>query len=349
MCSSDLISLRKVQPADTPLPLGYGENKGLKSGVARSVSSGRETIDRVFVKGSEQNIDPSNYGKFSEIYYAGQFIRHAVYDAKSRSLMLPSGGKIWYNGSVFKPYRPVVGDTPVTNLYQYIGKVDDESGLPNNPTYTASVPEVGNTDGYTLYEVTPDRLAVQVAGYTPAYNGHIVDGLYDGTDIYPKRTGKVDSVDTPDTTNIDTYDELPQPSASTLNKIYHVSDNDKWYIGTFDQDRDPQYDFEELDGKNAPLVDFYDKDDDCPDYTQCSIKGEVMTVIFQSGMLAGKEFELNTNTDGTVVTPYIDGLGRKFEIVPQEIDGQVMPSPVGGYMPKSGDKYAIFHCRLLFS
>ena len=74
-------------------------------------------------------------------------------------------------------------------------------------------------------------------------------------------------------------------------------------------------------------------------YEDCLIEGETMTVIFQSGMLAGKEFEVKYIHDAT------DGKkARRFEIVPQEIDGQTMPNSV--FAPKAGDTYAVFHCML---
>ena len=60
-----------------------------------------------------------------------------------------------------------------------------------------------------------------------------------------------------------------------------------------------------------------------------------MTVIFQSGMLAGsnKEFEVK----------YVHK-ERKFLITPQEIDGQIMPNDI--YKPNLGDKYAVFGIQL---
>lgn len=67
----------------------------------------------------------------------------------------------------------------------------------------------------------------------------------------------------------------------------------------------------------------------------CIIDGETPTIIFQSGMLAGKEFEYK----------YKHG-ERRFEIVPQEIDGIIMPDPATGYMPATGDDYAVFGIRL---
>ena len=94
---------------------------------------------------------------------------------------------------------------------------------------------------------------------------------------------------------------------------------------------------------------FYDIiDDSIPEslnYEECLIEGETMTVIFQSGMLAGKEFEAKyyheaiLNSDGTVKKA-----GRRFEIVPQEIDGQTMPNET--FAPRGGNTYAVFHCML---
>lgn len=78
-------------------------------------------------------------------------------------------------------------------------------------------------------------------------------------------------------------------------------------------------------------------------------RGEKVTCIFQSGMLTGKEFDISAyypkgNTKGK--KPYW------FDLVPQEIDGIIMPDYQSGYYPRpksdtyEGDKYAIFHCEL---
>lgn len=74
------------------------------------------------------------------------------------------------------------------------------------------------------------------------------------------------------------------------------------------------------------------------DFEQCLIAGEKMTVIFQSGMLSGREFEVKYAHAAS------GKKARCFEIVPQEIDGQTMPG--GVFVPRSGDKYAVFHCML---
>lgn len=91
------------------------------------------------------------------------------------------------------------------------------------------------------------------------------------------------------------------------------------------------------------------------DYTKRLIAGETMTVIFQTGMLAGREFEVKYNHKSYTVingqNPNVLGsgianikAGRRFEIVPQEIDGITMPNEQ--YKPKIGDQYAVFHCHL---
>lgn len=72
-------------------------------------------------------------------------------------------------------------------------------------------------------------------------------------------------------------------------------------------------------------------------YEECRIAGEKMTIIFQDGMLAGREFEIQK----------YDHQERRFEIVPQEIDGQTMPG--GNFIPRKENKYIVLHCALPLS
>lgn len=74
-------------------------------------------------------------------------------------------------------------------------------------------------------------------------------------------------------------------------------------------------------------------------YEECLIEGETMTIIFQSGMLAGREFEVKYYHDAVK-----NKAARRFEIVPAELDGQTMPNAT--FAPKAGDKYAVFKCML---
>ena len=65
------------------------------------------------------------------------------------------------------------------------------------------------------------------------------------------------------------------------------------------------------------------------------IEGETATISFQKGMLAGddKQFEFKYNHSE-----------RRFELVPQEIDGVTMPNET--FKPAVGDTYAIFGIML---
>ena len=74
-------------------------------------------------------------------------------------------------------------------------------------------------------------------------------------------------------------------------------------------------------------------------YEDYQIGEETMTVIFQSGMLASREFEVKYYHN-TVK----DKAARRFEIVSADIDGQTMPNAT--FAPKAGDKYAVFKCML---
>lgn len=95
--------------------------------------------------------------------------------------------------------------------------------------------------------------------------------------------------------------------------------------------RDAAQNFYDIADKNIP---------DSLDYEDYRIVGEDMTIVFQTGMLAGKEF---------VVTHYAHNAvgnlpARRFEIEPREYDGMIMPG--GDFKPAVGDKYAIFGTAL---
>lgn len=69
------------------------------------------------------------------------------------------------------------------------------------------------------------------------------------------------------------------------------------------------------------------------DYDDCLMAGEKMTIRFESGMLSGRDFDVS----------YVH-VDRKFKIVPQELDGVIMPDST--FTPAIGDKYAIFGMML---
>ena len=70
------------------------------------------------------------------------------------------------------------------------------------------------------------------------------------------------------------------------------------------------------------------------DFWENRIVGQSMSIVFQSGMLAGKEFEISQYTHE----------GRVFEIVNKDIDS--IPMPGGVYVPVIGDTFVVFGCSL---
>ena len=76
-------------------------------------------------------------------------------------------------------------------------------------------------------------------------------------------------------------------------------------------------------------------------YRDCRIAREKATMIFQTGVLAEREFDIvQTDTD---LTGY-DHATRTFKLVPLEEDGVTLPND--NLKPAIGDKYAIFNIKL---
>lgn len=100
-----------------------------------------------------------------------------------------------------------------------------------------------------------------------------------------------------------------------------------------------------------------------PDYNDCLIGGQEVTIVFNTGMLAGKEFNLAEQSINGKVGCF-DPATNKFLIQPAAIDGITMPDlPVKyddgetyvqdkdgkygtGYVPALGDEFAVFHVSL---
>ncbi|MDR3059810.1 MAG: hypothetical protein LBU84_16935 [Prevotella sp.] len=77
------------------------------------------------------------------------------------------------------------------------------------------------------------------------------------------------------------------------------------------------------------------------DYSQMRIAGEKATIIFQSGDLAGQEFDI-VQTDKEM-TGYIHA-ERRFKLIKRTDSG--LTTPAGAILPREGDKYGVFHISL---
>lgn len=86
--------------------------------------------------------------------------------------------------------------------------------------------------------------------------------------------------------------------------------------------------------KEKAFVDFTDPTIPADlDFEKCLIPGREMKLTFQTGMLAGRTFGAKYHHKD-----------RRFEIVPEEIDGILMPS--APFLPKEGDRYGVFEIAL---
>lgn len=98
------------------------------------------------------------------------------------------------------------------------------------------------------------------------------------------------------------------------------------------------------DSKGNPVT-FYDIIDisipDALNYSDYRIAGQRATIKFESGRLAGREFDIEQTDDA--LTGYVHA-ERRFKIVPALLDGQDMPDEK--FRPAVGDKYAVFGIAL---
>ena len=113
-----------------------------------------------------------------------------------------------------------------------------------------------------------------------------------------------------------------------------------------------------------------------PNYQNCIVPGEIPSIVFQSGMLAGKEFKLRTTQGGdldegssvarvcgfafvkksgdTLTKTYDDGelaiteetTHVAFVMLREEIDNIVMADGDSGFTAKENDRFAVFNVKM---
>lgn len=70
------------------------------------------------------------------------------------------------------------------------------------------------------------------------------------------------------------------------------------------------------------------------DFNAMQIKGEKMLIYFESGMLSGREFEVQK----------YDHNQKRFQLVPKEEDGVTMPNDI--FKPAIGDEYSVYNMQM---
>lgn len=144
---------------------------------------------------------------------------------------------------------------------------------------------------------------------------------------------------------------LPKSQSYTYEGRTYKADSNGYYIERTDEDVDavkedsldcseiyPSYTHTitswECEDEDDNYYNIYDEDTpDDLDYEECIIGDETMTIIFQSGMLAGREFDVDYTHSK-----------KKWEIVPEDFDGVTMPNST--YCPAVGDTFKVFNVYL---
>lgn len=144
----------------SPLDMAYGKGNGFVSGVGRTPEGELPPIGRLFVNGSDRNIDPSKYGKVADA-------TPSMYDKErivpSHTLLLPRRGELWYDGQEFQYTTP----SPLTNWEHYVVTADRNAIV--NAENCTPVSPYGSTDPHPWKE-----------------DAHLVEDSLDASDIYPQ-------------------------------------------------------------------------------------------------------------------------------------------------------------------
>lgn len=316
------VALHRVEyHRDHPLPMRYGRGGGFVSGIMRRNDSDMPPVDRLYIHGGEQNI-PEHYGQTAVTEndittYEGE---------RSQTLLLPKRVACFYCGGAFYfSKNPTVRTT--ANGETYVQAKDYQIMETGEHVYEVLYDDKGNRFDYLLMVPTPCFLTsddghslqrVRHTYYDPDYSprGTSVEAAFDASEIYPMRVGGVNAV-------LQVSANGTQLTQSQINSGAEV---------------------------------YYDICDiDSPDLTNLCAPGETMTVIFQDGMLAGREFEIQTVGEGENVHPNVslktlyDSNNQpvqawRIPLCQSDQDGIIMPKDL--FVPAVGDHYVVFHCLM---
>ena len=334
------IKLGKVEyNKDNPLSMSYGKNNGFKSGIVRRNDTELPPMDVLYIQGGEQNI-PEHYGQTATTSnnvttYSGN---------KSDTLLLPKNWACLYDGEKFIFIdSPAIKTSLLTADSYYIDGTKSNGSMCN-------MYKNDGTQITTGSDLLTTLLGLPSADALNLNNTRCYVSSSDGRSI--KRVGvKYSELMAKYYTARKTHVE----SVYDATEIYPMRVGYVTYVEAVSGGTNS-------DGQPITFYDFYDATD-CPNYEQCYIAGEKMTVIFQDGMLAGREFELNTYDSGVnkgkpickEVSETASGhkfyddegheiTARKFELCQSVCDGVIMPN--GSFVPTSGNHYVVFHCSL---
>ena len=195
-----------------------------------------------------------------------------------------------------------VGEQPIKRLYVQGGNRNIDRSTYGYPDLMLPFDQTLQFDGEKFEDETGFD-STKARTYKSDKQGYYIERIDESTD-----SSKEDS--------IDCSDRYPS-RVGTVSSVVVVDASRNWY------------DF--IDSSIPNDINYGDNTVSNP--PSCLIEGETLTVIFQTGMLAGKEFDVKHH--------YSE---KRFEIVPFEYDGITMPNNI--WAPAVGDTYIIFGCML---
>ena len=324
----------------TPLSMAYGKGNGFNSGIARRNEQDIPPIDKLYMQGGEQNI-PEHYGQTPND--DGSYSANNNYPA-SNTLLLPRrynngvyrGVACLYNGSQFYFItNPTILTNPST------GEVYIKAKNLHDHAPDIIYDENGQAIDYALFVPTPCYLVSD-------------DGRYIQRVRYANYSNDIQNGLDPNYT----------PRGTSVEASYDASEIYPMRVGRLDAVESVDGGTDSDTGEPIVFYDIYDASPDCPNYKERYVAGEKMTIVFQDGMLAGREFDLNTynappaDKDKPICEEvwmthsgqrFVDDQGnyiqaKRMELCQNEQDNILMPG--GVFIPKAGDHYIIFHCLL---
>ncbi len=358
------IHLRKVEyNVEDPLPLSYGKGNGFVSGVARQNRTDEDSgIEILYVCGGEQNVVPEqNTGGFP----------YTPTDTTQPVRPKPLKGNI-----VVDRYPEFNGGWVST------GGTTGGGTEPTNPGGGSTGGGGGNTGGGSGTGgggVNPERPGGGTGVINPVTPGgnETLGGGGNNTFSAPRAAmgGDTPTADSEEDSGIMPMDyatdapPITEPDPSTLNAAgnsqlilprmqtleykgeTYATDGQGYYVYKYRKPlltkKEGALQCDDIYPKRVGTISevivedkdknfYYITDTSIPDtldYKACMIDGTTMTVIFQDGMLAGKEFDADYNHKT-----------RTFKIVPQEIDGVMMPNDA--FAPTVGGKYIVVNIKM---
>lgn len=300
------LHVKKIEyNSNTPLVVKYGKGNGVNPGIKRTNYGDSQQVAALYVKGGVKNININEYKSVVWNQYANSL---AGYDV-STSLHMPSYIDGYYNGNfhIDELYFKIrIGfDGEYLSIADRVAKVGNEfqyvyrnDGQNNNFDLNKAKYYEISFGGRYIYPIE-----------TPGYADYRIATPNDESTFANELWHKIDIVD------------LSEIYPQRTHTVTAVESQIK-----YDEDNQPFLEY---------TISFSES---TINYDEALIPGNKISIVFQSGELTGKEFDVNYQY---IVSQHPT---RKFTIVSKIIDDVRMPGDA--FIPEVGDTFRVFNVML---